>query len=218
MKNSGVQRAAFVSLCFVTVLVFVGAIVRTSGAGLGCPDWPTCWGELIPPYKVEQVNQKKLEESLPRFKRKAKALGRDPDSITVDSLMDEFNGAHTYIEFVNRLFALPVILSTIVLMVKALRRKTLPSVVRKSAVWSFILVIVNAVLGAAVVYSGLKTGFITAHMVAAFILTFLLVYIVWAGVPEGGRRRVIPGAGKTAVGVLLALVLIEGLMGSQIRE
>ena len=218
MKKSGVQRTAFVTLCFVTILVFVGAIVRTSGAGLGCPDWPTCWGELIPPTQVEQVDREKLEKSLPRFKRKAKALGRDPDTITVDSLMEEFNGTHTYIEFVNRLFALPVLISSFILMVKGMRRKTLPGVIRKSAVWSFVLVIVNAILGAAVVFSGLKTGFITAHMIAAFILTFLLVYVVWAGVPEGQKRRVIPGAGKKAVGLLLALVLIEGLLGSQIRE
>ncbi|MDB4618140.1 COX15/CtaA family protein [Akkermansiaceae bacterium] len=216
MKNSGVQRTAFVTLCFVTILVFVGAIVRTSGAGLGCPDWPTCWGELIPPWKVEQVDFESL--NVERFQKKAKLLGRDPSEITRETLRGEFNGAHTYIEFVNRLFALPVLISSFILMVKGLRRKTLPRVIRRSSVLSFVLVIVNAVLGAAVVFSGLKTGFITAHMIAAFILTFLLVYVVWAGVPEGQKRRVIPGAGKKTVGLLLALVLIEGLLGSQIRE
>lgn len=216
MKAAGVQRTAFVTLCFVTILVFVGAIVRTSGAGLGCPDWPTCWGELIPPWKVEQVDFENL--NVERFQKKAKILGRDPAEITRETLRDEFNGAHTYIEFVNRLFALPVLLASIVLMVKALRRKQLPKVIRKSAVGAFVLVIANAVLGAAVVFSGLKTGIITAHMVLAFILTFLLVYIVWAGVPVGHEKRVIPGAGKWPIGILLALVLIEGLMGSQIRE
>lgn len=216
MKKTGVQRTAFVTLCFVTILVFVGAIVRTSGAGLGCPDWPTCWGELIPPWKVEQVDFENL--NVERFQQKAKFLGRDPEEITRETLRGEFNGGHTYIEFVNRLFALPVLLSSFILMIKGLRRKVLPGAIRASAVGSFVLVIVNAVLGAMVVFSGLKTGFITAHLIAAFILTFLLVYLVWAGVAEGKTRKTISGAGKKAVGLLLALVLIEGLLGSQIRE
>ncbi|MDB4508003.1 COX15/CtaA family protein [Akkermansiaceae bacterium] len=216
MKKNGVQRTAFIALICVTILVFVGAIVRTSGAGLGCPDWPTCWGEIIPPWKIEQVDLEHLD--IERFKRKAAALGRDPDGITRESLEAEFNPVHTYIEFVNRLFALPIFLTSLILMIKSLRQKSLPSIIRKSAVWSFILVLVNAVLGAAVVYSGLKSGFITAHMVAAFILSFLLVYIVWAGVEKKSDRAEIKGASRKTVGVLLALVLIEGLLGSQIRE
>ncbi|MGJ8694991.1 MAG: COX15/CtaA family protein [Verrucomicrobiaceae bacterium] len=204
-----------IALFFVTVLVFVGATVRTSGAGLGCPDWPTCWGRLIPPWKVEQVDFDHLD--MERFERAAKKLGRDPSEITKESLRAEFNGTHTYIEFVNRLFALPVLLSTLVLMVKALRRTQLPGAVRKAAVWSFILVILNAILGAAVVYSGLRSGVITSHMVLAFILLFLLVYIYWAGTGER-RPKSIMGASRLEVGILLFFVLLEGVMGSQIRE
>ena len=30
-------------------LVVAGGLVRATGAGLGCPDWPTCWGCWLPP-------------------------------------------------------------------------------------------------------------------------------------------------------------------------
>ena len=75
MRKTGVQKLALLSIICLVVLIFAGAVVRVTGSGLGCPDWPTCWGQLIPPTNVEQVDVAYLEEALPRFQKSDERFG-----------------------------------------------------------------------------------------------------------------------------------------------
>ena len=42
------------TLC-VLLLITVGGIVRTTGSGLGCPDWPLCYGKVLPPFEYHAI-------------------------------------------------------------------------------------------------------------------------------------------------------------------
>ncbi len=214
------QKVALAALLSVIVLIFVGAIVRATGAGLGCPDWPKCWGRFIPPTSVDQVDFDQL--NLDRFKKKAARHGRDPDSITEASLREEFNPTHVWTEYINRLTSLPVGFFTLATMVLAFgewRRGRRGVFV--GAVAAFILVLWNAWLGSQVVLSGLKPGIITLHMFLAILLMCVLVYVAWRGCEEPWRLSFRDGTGKWAticLIILFASTIFEGLMGSQVRE
>lgn len=46
------RNVAIAAAAAVYILIIVGGIVRTTGSGLGCPDWPLCYGRALPPPEV----------------------------------------------------------------------------------------------------------------------------------------------------------------------
>src|SRR5688572_8865190 len=48
-------RVAVLALVALTLIVFTGTAVRLSGSGLGCPDWPKCYGRVIAPLETRAV-------------------------------------------------------------------------------------------------------------------------------------------------------------------
>jgi cytochrome c oxidase assembly protein subunit 15 len=214
-----VYRLAWIALISVIVLVAVGATVRVTGSGLGCPDWPTCWGCLIPPTSADQIDVDKLD--LEKFKRHASRKGIDPDAITRETILDEFDPVHTWIEFVNRLTSLPLGFSALLLALFSFRARKYKLWIIGLAWFSLFDVIFNAVMGAMVVRSGLKPGIITLHMALAFLLIAVLVTVVWLSKPDRQKIELEPATRKRLLIVsflFFACLFGEGLLGSQLRE
>ena len=214
MRKTGVQKLALLSIVLLIVLIFAGAVVRVTGSGLGCPDWPTCWGEFIPPTSIEQVDEAYLEKKLPRFKKSAERFGRNPDEITVERLLEEYDPVQTWIEFTNRLLALPVLLANFLLMIACLRSQIMP----KLGVCAFALVIISALTGIVVVASGLRSGVLTLYGSAFSSALCFQASQSHKCVRPGSLRTQIAGPSRPQVMILLSCVMIEWAMGSQIRE
>jgi cytochrome c oxidase assembly protein subunit 15 len=212
------HRAARAALGFLILLVFVGASVRALGAGLGCPDWPRCWGNLIPPWNAEQIDVGRLD--LERFRRHAERHGMDPESITLETVLAEFDPFHTWVEFVNRLTSLPLGFSVLVLFVASFSAPRHRAGVVILAAACLVDVLGNAWMGAEVVRSGLKPGVITAHLALAFLLVCLLTTLVRLTGPVPAAPALGPLRSRIlGVSLVFFVCLVgEGILGSQVRE
>jgi len=49
------RRVAYITLAALTLIVLTGAAVRLTGSGLGCPDWPKCFGRALPPLSTHAL-------------------------------------------------------------------------------------------------------------------------------------------------------------------
>ncbi len=213
------QKLSTAALVSVLLLMFVGAIVRVTGSGMGCPDWPTCWGCLIPPTSADQVDFDKLP--IEKFQRKAERMGRDPALITEETLRAEFNPRHVWTEFTNRLFSLPVGFFSLAAFIAGFWQREKRPLVFWMAFGSLVVVLINAWMGARVVYSGLKPGVLTTHLALAMLLTGTLMYCAWRGTDRPWRVAMPAPQLKTlrlAVTLLLLVTVAEGIIGAQVRE
>lgn len=150
MTNKLFFRSAIISTFLSYLLIFVGGLVRVSGSGLGCPDWPKCFGRWIPPTSIEQI----------------------PSHI--DPTV--FNIVLAWIEYGNRMLGIIVGLSITLMTVIALVYFRKNSKILYSSLVSLFLVGVNGGLGAIVVSSVLNPFIVSLHMILALFLVSVLSY------------------------------------------
>jgi cytochrome c oxidase assembly protein subunit 15 len=109
------QKINITTIVLLFVLILAGGVVRSSGSGMGCPDWPKCFGRYIPPTDINDLpkdyKQKYVAKRIEKNQRFAKTLDvfgysdmakriREDRSILVP---EEFNAGKTWTEYINRL-------------------------------------------------------------------------------------------------------------------
>lgn len=186
---------AVTTVVVTVLLIFIGVLVRASGAGLGCPDWPKCFGLWIPPTNVADLP--------PQF---------NPD---------EFNVVHTWTEYINRLFGVLVgfliILTTFFSLGYLKERKAVFS----ASFLALVLVIFQGWLGGQVVRSGLQPGMISVHMVVAMLILMTLVYATWTAIKDRYRFTLMHNHKRALFAgsmLLLILMFVQIILGTQVRE
>lgn len=196
----------FAALTVATIytLILVGGVVRATGAGMGCPDWPTCFGQWIPPTDASQ-------------------LPADYQRIYADRGYADttFNVVKTWTEYLNRLLGAFTGLAILATFLAALPlRGRMPGVVPLSLA-AVILVAVQGWLGSRVVASNLAPGMITLHMLLAqVILGLVIASLVIAVRPriDAAAVRALPRALVLALYAAMALGLLQLVLGTQVRE
>lgn len=60
MKGSFFSKICLTAMLLALVVIVLGAYVRLSNAGLGCPDWPGCYGQFSAPDNMEEITKAEL--------------------------------------------------------------------------------------------------------------------------------------------------------------
>jgi cytochrome c oxidase assembly protein subunit 15 len=148
-RFSSFQRLALLTTAATYFLILVGGLVRASGAGLGCPDWPKCFGSWIPPASAADV---------------------PPD------LRPFFNPTLMWTEYLNRLLGVTIGFLILATVISAWRHERREPRILWTVVAAFLLTGFQGWLGGEVVKHGLKPWIVTVHMIVALVIVQLLLY------------------------------------------
>lgn len=233
-KNRSVRRLSKFSLATliaVYVLILVGGIVRSTGSGMGCPDWPKCFGQWVPPTEADELpsnyqeiySAKRHEKNI-RFAKYLSVLGFDKtadqlltdESIRVEA---EFNKYKTWTEYFNRLVGVLIglfIIATFLYSIPFLKtNKTIFFI----ALATLLLVIFQGWIGSIVVSTNLVPWMVTLHMSIALLIVALLVYIVFkTRFTKNTTQTKISKSVIWSIVTCMVLLLIQISLGTQVRE
>lgn len=225
-------KLAVITVAAVYLLILVGGIVRSTGSGMGCPDWPKCFGNWVPPTSAEQlpadykeIYSQKREQKNERFTAMLDFFGavelanqiRQDESILLEA---DFNTLKTWIEYVNRLMGVLIGLLIMATFFFSFSFRKENLVVFSVSLATLVLVIFQGWLGSIVVSTNLLPWMVTVHMLPALLIVALLIYAAYATssretipLPVQQQRKL-----NWLLIALMGLSLWQIVLGTQVRE
>lgn len=225
------RRFSAVTIIAVYLLILVGGIVRSTGSGMGCPDWPKCFGSWVPPTEVselpadyKEVYAQQRAEKNEKFARYLVALGFDELAYEIQNdpsilVEEDFNPVKTWTEYVNRLVGVTIGILIFGTFVLSLRYRKQDNTIVVLSFLAFVLVGFQGWIGSIVVSTNLLQWMITVHMLLALLIVCLLIYVYYRS-----KRTVltleVQGANKIAIIIVICIVasLVQIVLGTQVRE
>ena len=229
MKN--IRNLTIASIIIVYIVILAGGIVRMTGSGMGCPDWPKCFGYLVPPTDRSDIEWKKNHN----YKKNQIIIFNDSliyankDFISNDSIKREnwknytkhvyskFNVYHTWIEYINRLIGALAGLSVLILFINSLKFINKQRLITILAFLSLTGILFQAWLGKTVVDSNLLAGKITIHMLMAVLIVSIL-FILLSKLNEENSNLVFDKYISNLTIISLGLLIIQLLSGTEVRQ
>ena len=225
------RKSVKISLILVYLVIIAGAVVRMTGSGMGCPDWPKCFGYYIPPTEISELEFQPNRE----YKEGQVIILDETLKVAADNFTSGgeyeasnwenyekhdyaiFNPTHTWVEYINRLFGALAGLAVLIMAVLSIRKfkfkKRIPFLS-----WLCVLMMgFQAWLGATVVYSVLAPAKITIHMVMALVIVAVLLYLLKVA-SEKEPNQYKTKTFQNLLGLAVILTLIQVVLGTQVRQ
>lgn len=221
------RRLSLSTLIAVYVLILVGGVVRSTGSGMGCPDWPKCFGKWVPPASYQELpeNYKQIyadyrHKKNVRFARYLSTMGMgetanallNDESIRVEA---DFNPVKTWIEYLNRLVGVVIGMMIFAVFIFSLRFWTTSKRLPLIAGVSLLMVGFQGWIGSFVVSTNLTPWTITVHMFLALVIVALLIWLVHE---SNFGTEINSSIGFWWLLACMAVLLVQILLGTQVRE
>jgi heme a synthase len=224
------QKINLYTIVLLFILILAGAVVRSSGSGMGCPDWPKCFGQYIPPTSVNQLpkdyKQKYVAERQEKNQKFAKTLDvfgfgdlarriREDKSIL---LPEEFNAGKTWTEYVNRLVGEITGIFMVLVAIFSFSYRKENKLIPVLSIVNVLLVGFQAWLGSIVVSTNLVAGVVTIHMLLA--LAIVAIAIGTYHMAKVYQKHKLHTSPITHVVTLLTVIIsiLQIVFGTEVRE
>ena len=220
------------SLFLVLLVILAGSLVRMTGSGMGCPDWPKCFGYLIPPTDVSEIewsankkykkgiilrHEERLIESKKDFVSGKKINIYNWNNYTKHDYSD-FDATKTWIEFINRLIGVIAGIATLIMLIFSFSFYNKKNILILN---SFLIIFgmgFQAWLGKLVVDSNLSPYKITIHMLMALVIISLIIYSIFIAKKEMENKTINDSLIRNLVIFAVIISLFQIIIGTQVRE
>ena len=222
-----------ITIVSIFLIIVAGSLVRMTGSGMGCPDWPKCFGYLIPPTSIDQLEWGKEKEF---FEGQMIIYDEQLWSANHNFVSSEvynkenwvlytkhdyavFNPFHTWMEYINRLIGAISGLLTLIMFIMSFRYRNTKRIIIFLSGMTVFLMGFQAWLGATVVFSVLQPVQITIHMLMALVILALMVYLI-SEVPDLSSEKhiIFDKRLNQFLKIAIVLSLIQITLGTQVRQ
>ncbi len=231
-KDTWFRRLIVINFILVFVVIAAGSIVRVTESGMGCPDWPKCFGAYIPPTSEDQVTWHSQEEYFEGqmiihqeklfTAKKSMISGGEFSPLNWDEYTKHdyavYNPIHTWVEFINRLTTVALgfpVMAMFFLSLFYWKDRRARTFLAFSVVF---LVGFQAWLGKLVVDSNLQGSTITIHMVGVFAILAVLLNLYDKSTRAHGEETTPSSLFINLSISSLILTFIMVMIGTQVRE
>ena len=230
MKNR-FPRIVQIAIISVYLIFLAGAVVRMTGSGMGCPDWPKCFGYYIPPTSEEQITWKPnttYKEGFIIIKDEVLFVA-EHDLKTEKNFntknwvaytkhdYNKFNKFHTWTEYINRLVSVLAGFVFLFLIYGAFKLRKTDKRIPLLAFGAFFLMLFEAWLGKTVVDNNLTPAIITIHMVVGLIIIGLLLWLRFIVSDKKTVFKYNAAFNKLLI-ISVIFSLVQIAMGTQVRQ
>jgi cytochrome c oxidase assembly protein subunit 15 len=232
------NTAGKIGLVCMFLIIIAGSFVRITDSGMGCPDWPKCFGYYIPPTEVSTVSLKEgrsYEKGQMVIYHDTLWIAEQNFNYSTDFWKTnvgseaalkvypkhqyaEFNAFHTWTEYINRLLTgllgLPVLIMTFFALLYYKKSNDYWPVLY--SVFAIVMILFEAWLGKMVVDKNLNTSTITLHMVGSLGILLSLLFLIRR--TNEKANYTIPSTLRKALSFFFLIHLVQLLLGTQVRE